>query len=350
MPPIMNFREQVEAFLSGGQPDRIPYSIYEWLFTGEGGDPAWQEMFADGLGLTWHASAHDLQMQNVDAQDVTYQEQGHAVRRLTYTTPVGSVYETWKDGWQGECFLKTPADYRTMAYIVDHTTITPAPDRIQAKLAACGPHEVVWSAVRRSPYQRMLVDLAGVSNFPFHLADFEDEVRLLYEALRRQFCRIVEISADAPGPFVHFGENFNADAIGPKRFEEFILPVYQECIGILHDAGKVVGAHYDGRTASCAEVIARSPLDLVESFTEPPEGDQTLTQARGNWPDKLIWCNIGVSDYQLSPGKLHEEVLSMVTAGAPDGRRLAFEVSEHLPANWRQSMPVVLAALKETQA
>ena len=39
----------------------------------------------------------------------------------------------------------------------------------------------------------------------------------------------------------------------------------------------------------------------------------------------------------------------MVSQAAPDGRRLAFEVSEHIPVNWRESLPVVLEALKETE-
>jgi len=36
-----------------------------------------------------------------------------------------------------------------------------------------------------------------------------------------------------------------------------------------------------------------------------------------------------------------------VQAGAPDGRFLAFEVSEDRPPRWRESMPVILAALNE---
>jgi hypothetical protein len=33
----------------------------------------------------------------------------------------------------------------------------------------------------------------------------------------------------------------------------------------------------------------------------------------------------------------------------PLAERFAFEVSEQYPANWRESMPVVLEALKETR-
>ncbi|HUS57694.1 MAG TPA: hypothetical protein VM141_03500 [Planctomycetota bacterium] len=35
---------------------------------------------------------------------------------------------------------------------------------------------------------------------------------------------------------------------------------------------------------------------------------------------------------------------------SPDGRRLAFEVSEHLPLTWKQSFPQVADAVRETRA
>jgi len=47
---------------------------------------------------------------------------------------------------------------------------------------------------------------------------------------------------------------------------------------------------------------------------------------------------------------LRSVVLERVEQAASDGRRQAFEVSEQYPANWRESLPVALAALKETRA
>ncbi len=343
----MTFRERVDAYWSGDRPETIPYAIYEWICPD---DPAMEAMFADGLGLIRHVKCFTESAKNVDLTDQTYEEDGFTVMRRTYVTPIGSIYETWRNGWQHECMLKGPDDYRVMTYVAENTVVESDLDALEAQLAELPAHTVALSGLSRTPYQRMLVDLAGVGHFPFHLMDHEDEVRTLYEALRKVYRQRVDIAAQASGRFVHFGENFNADAIGPARYEEFILPVYEECIAILHAAGKVVGAHYDGRTASCAEVIGRSPLDLVESFTEPPEGDQTLAQARANWPDKLIWCNVGLSNYQLPPDQLRKTVQSMAAAGAPDGRRLAFEVSENLPDNWQESMPVVLEALAELRA
>ena len=67
------------------------------------------------------------------------------------------------------------------------------------------------------------------------------------------------------------------------------------------------------------------------------------------WPDKLFWSNINVSAYELPQNELQKLVLERVEQAAPDGRRLAFEISEVLQENWRESIPTVLEALKETR-
>jgi len=51
----------------------------------------------------------------------------------------------------------------------------------------------------------------------------------------------------------------------------------------------------------------------------------------------------------LPPAELKATVLSRVEQAAPDGTKLAFEVSEQYPANWKDSIPIVLEALKETR-
>ena len=87
-------------------------------------------------------------------------------------------------------------------------------------------------------------------------------------------------------------------------------------------------------------------MDMIESLTPPPEGDMTLTECRQIWPDKLFWSNINVACYDLPPVELKAEVLRRVEDAAPDGRRLALEVSEQYPDNWKESLPLVLQALE----
>ena len=346
----MSIRELLEAFWSGERPDQIPYTIYqnEWRHTAD--DPAWQDMYAAGLGVTWHIPSYRVEVRDLDVIEDESVEGGKRLRRQTQRTPVGEICATWVDGWHEKYLLESPADYRVMTHIVEHTEVAPQYEAFETYAEQLPPYGVAIAVIGRTPLQTMLVDFAGLENFGWHLFEYEAEVRGLYDALLTKFRRIVEIVADGPGRYVSNLENFTADSLGPRRYAEFLLPVYEECFLMLHDTGKIVGSHYDGQLASCRELIAQSPIDLIESLTPPPEGDMTLAECREAWPQKLFWSNINVACYGLPPKELRDVVLDRVEQGAPDGKRLAFEVSEQYPANWRESLPVVLEALKETHA
>jgi hypothetical protein len=345
----MNIQERLEAFWAGERPDQIPFTIYqnEWRHTSD--DPAWQQMFEDGLGVTWHCPSVRITTQDVERTTDHYQENGTTVERRTLRTPVGDLFETFVDGWRQKFLLETAEDYALMTYVARHTIIEPAYDVFAAMEQGIQPYGVPLIGIGRTPIQTILVDFAGLENFAYHLFDLEAEVMELYEALLTKFRRAVHLVADGPGRFVSVLENFTAETLGPKRYAQLLLPVYQELFPLLHQSGKIVGTHYDGKLASCKELVGQAPIDLIESLTPPPEGDMTLAQARAEWPDKLFWSNINVACYDLPPEQLRALVLDRVAQAAPDGRRLAFEVSEQYPDNWKESIPVVLDALRETR-
>ena len=234
-----------------------------------------------------------------------------------------------------------------MTWIAEHTGGEPWLSDIQARMADGPPHVAVIPCIPRSPIQTILVDYVGLEKFALHLCDFPAEVRELNDALFEVYMRHVEAALEAPGRIIKSLENFTAETLGPVRFREWILPVYRKSCPLLHQAGKVVAVHYDGKTLCCRDAIAESPIDMIESLTGPPEGDQTLAECRAAWPKKLFWVNIRVSDYELPPPQLARLVREHVRDAAPDGRGLAFEISEDLPRNWRESVPVILDALRE---
>lgn len=346
----MTIRERLEAFWAGDRPDEIPYTIYHTKWQDVKDDPAWEPLFERGLGLTFKEYPFRLERRNLEVVDRTSTENGLPVRRLVWRTPEGELTARWTNNWQQEFFLNDAADYRTMTSIVRNTAVVPAYEEFGRAEETMQPYAVTWSMVGRTPFQEMLVDYAGLESFSFHLFDYEEEVHELYDAMLGLFRRKVEVVAAGPGTFVSNLENFTAESLGPDRYAKFLLPVYEECFPVLHEAGKIVGSHYDGHTSNVKELVAHSPIDLIESLTPPPEGDQTLGQARAAWPDKLFWSNINASAYELPPDELRRLVLDRVEEGAPDGRRLAFEISEARQANWKESIPVVLDALAETRA
>ncbi len=340
----MTIHERLKAFWAGEKPDRIPFTIYSHLWKNCQDDPAWDRLYEAGLGVTHHYCPYD---EEVDPDISFHREisEDQSRKKAIWSTPVGDVCRESEDGWCSKHFIESAADYEVMTYIVRNTSLTPCYEEMEENIEKIKPYGVPLILIGRTPLQTILVDYVGLENFAYHLMDYEDEIWELYDALYDQFRRRVEIAADAPGRFVANLENFTAESLGPKRYEKFLLPVYEECFPLLHEAGKVVGCHYDGRTRCCKDAIRQSPIDTIESLTEPHEGDMTLPEARDAWPEKLFWCNIRVGDYQLPPDELKDRVVSMVEEGSVDGRQFALEVSEDLPGNWRESLPVVLEAL-----
>jgi hypothetical protein len=285
-----------------------------------------------------------------------WEEKGESWRAQILETPVGELRQTWKNGWHRDYLLKTKDDYRVMTWIARHTKISPWPEGYDQCVAQARDEMGDWfgnaiflSGIGRTPLQTILVDYAGVQQFCYHLFDFPDAVEELYDALLETFAKRVEFAAAGPGKYISNLENFTAESLGPELYGKYLAPVYERFYSAFHDAGKIVGCHYDGRTACCKERIASAPIDLIESLTEPHEGDQTLAEARAAWPDKRFWSNIRVGDYQLPPAQLEAIVHRMIAEGSVNGRLLAFEVSEQYPQNWRESMGVVLDAIESAR-
>jgi hypothetical protein len=201
--------------------------------------------------------------------------------------------------------------------------------------------------IGRSPMQTILVDYAGLENFSYHLSDEFPEFFALAESLEAQLLERCRLTASGPGRYISLLENFTAESWGAARFRQYHLPVYAKLLPIFQMAGKRVFPHCDGQIACVAPMLASTGFAGIESLTEPPEGDMSLAQSRAALQDKVFWSNINVGVYSLPPDKLRQWVRERVQAAAPDGRGLVFEISEDLPSNWREAIPVVLETLKQ---
>ncbi|NSW89672.1 MAG: hypothetical protein HPY74_03135 [Firmicutes bacterium] len=348
----MNAKEQVDIFLNREKPDVIPYTvnIRMWRMNNPD-DPIWNEFFKEGLGLSCHVPTAKEIHKGVTLKKETCNVNGRVLEKTTLSTPVGDIYRIADGSWTLKYWIENEKDYEVMLYIVKNTDIVPdydnyrmLVDEIESRTATS---PVIKLQMGRSPFQKLQVELLGLENFAFHLFDYEDLVDELYKALYKNFIKKLEIVAEGPGRFIWLGENFSAETIGRERYKTKLMNVYEECAPLAHQNGKIFGVHFDGRTNACKDLIANSAFDLIESLTPPPEGDMEYKDARIAWPDKLLWCNINVSKYFMPFNELSALVKQYARDASVDGRLLAFGISEDLPANWRDSIPVVLRALKE---
>lgn len=343
----MTPRENLIAALDGRRPERIPYTINQEFVTD---DPAWEALFAAGLCRIPYVHTVREEMTEVErvVEPVTWQ--GQPGRRIILRTSLGEISQIEFSGWVQEYYLKTPADYRVMAHIVRNTRLSLDPAGFEAAECQVGDRGLTLVGVGRSPMQTILVDYAGLEGFAYHLADGFPELFELADALKAQLLERCRLTAAGPGHFISLLENFTAESWGAARFRQYHLPIYAKLLPIFAAAGKRVFPHCDGQLACVAPLLAETGFAGIESLTEPPEGDMTLAHARSAFGDKVFWANINVGVYALPSAELRRWVRERVQAAAPDGRRLAFEISEDLPRNWREAIPVVLETLKEEQA
>ena len=197
----------------------------------------------------------------------------------------------------------------------------------------------------RTPAMTIQLDYAGGERFALDLARGVDELFELYEAEKKLFLEVNRAIAAGPGAFVTWCEQLTIDLLGPRHYAELLMPAYDEAVPLHGLAGKRVLVQYDGKLKAVVDQIAEAPFHVVEMLTEPPEGDMALDECRAAWPDKVLWANINVSLYRLPPADLRRAIIALRQRSGK--RAFAFAISEDIPENWRDSIPVVLQTLQE---
>jgi hypothetical protein len=341
----MTGRENLIAALEGEQPERIPYTIYEDFMPK---DPLWEEFLDWGMVMVPSAPTVRRTLNDQVQQLVTNETyQGRPAMRVTYRTPLGEISEISVDNWTQEPFLKTREDYRVLEYVIRNTRVEFNPLRFLETEARVGERGLTMNHAPRTPLQAILVEYAGVEQFAYHLAEGFPELFAVAEALMDNLVRACELIAQGPGRYVNITENLSGDLWGPQRYLDYHVKAYKRILPILHGGGKKVYTHYDGKLSCLKKPIAKTAIDGLESLTTPPEGDMSYAECRAAWPDKFFWANINLSHYSLPPAQLREKVRELAQEAAPDGRLLAFSISEQCPDNWKAAVPVVLDALDE---
>ena len=343
--------------LEGGTPAQVPLNIYDWnmgaigaeALAGKMKDPAWQALFDLGLGVISNCEIIKAVEHGVETAVEERMDGADKCVIVTKRTPVGDLRKVTRNGWHQEDWIKDPADYLTVKWIVENTELKPVYDDFAKHEAVVGDKGVTvvtgsgnW--LHRTPLMKINIDWAGTEQFCVDVAMETPELFELYGALKKQFIEEQKLIAAGPGRYIKWLENLTIGMIGPDRYRDYLVPIYTECMPMMEAAGKRVMVHYDGHLSVIADQIARAPFHIIESLTEPPEGNMSYDQCRAMWPDKVFWGNINAEIYEMTPDAMRRAVREKVARGGRKG--LAFEISEDLPRTWRESIPVVLAALK----
>jgi hypothetical protein len=340
----MSTRENLITALEGGTPERTPLSFYSWMADDFLADE-WKRLYDQGLGICHHCSVIE---EKVDGLKETRLEErrsdgNYLIQRKE--TPVGTLQQVHRDGWQIEYWIKTPADYRVMTWITEHTELLPRYEVFGKGEQDVGDWGLAVILASRTPAMQINVDWAGTEQFCLDLAMELPELFELYKARKKLFLEESELIARGPGRFVKWLENLTISMMGPQRYSDLLVPVYDEAVPIMEKGDKRVMVHYDGELQVIADQIATAPFHMIESLTEPPEGNMLYDACRAAWPDKVFWANINVDLFHGPTENLRQSVIDKRQRAGK--RAFAFEISEDLATNWRETVPIVLETLRD---
>jgi uroporphyrinogen-III decarboxylase len=308
----MTIKERILSVYNNNKPDKIPVSIYNRYHRyGE------VERIArnNGLGILdfypvvsllappWHVKpGYVSEVKNSSFDIKLIWDKGKQVEVRVFETPVGKISQqitkdnAYGSDWTQKHYLENPEDYKVMQYIIENTVLKPQEKVIKQRIADLGQDGVVLGRVDRSPYQKLLTELANPETFMPEIYTNPSTIEELIETMNKKCEEQFLMAMESEIEVIWQPDNITADMTPPDMYEKYVLPFYTKHGEQCRKAGKPYLVHIDGRTRGIKNQIAQSPFDVVESFSfSEMAGDVSVSDAFKIWPDKVLCPNFPAS-------------------------------------------------------
>ncbi len=356
----MTRRERILAASRGERADKLPF-FHWWRHSQVGW--AERECRNRGMGMAWARPSYTVELRDVDVVEQPVMVEGVKVLRRTYNTPVGAIYldekrepgtgewhgmRSWRDvsPWQTARLVKQPEDYEVLKFIVEHTEYTADYFPLEQAKDWLGEDGCVVDHHPHSPMQTLMIDWIGSEGgrFFIHHAKYPDLVEDLYRAISKSREPMYEIAARSPADVIWCGDNIDGVLVNPRLFERYFMPEYEKMAKPIHGQGKLFASHMDGRVNVLKDLIAQTPLDIIEGLHPPPMGDLPIGEALSLWKDKVIWVGFPGSIYILGPEATKKHTLELLREVVPGDRLTIAMSTENLVSN--ENLRVVTSVLE----
>ena len=359
----MTRRNRILTTSRKGRADKLPF-LHNWRHCQLG----WAERACrnSGMGISWARPCYIQKMHNVEYTEQQKVSTGTVEVRRTYSTPVGSIYmdekrepgvgewhanRSWNDvqPWAKSRLIKKPEDYDVLKYMIENTEYIPDYFPIEQAKEWLGDDGVVLSWIPKTAMSQMMIELVGgeEGRFYIHHARYRDKVEEIYEAMSRSLEPLYEIAAKSPAEIIWIPENLEGYLVNPMLFEKYFMPEYEKCARVVHEHGKLLGAHMDGRLNVLKDLIAKTPIDIIEAFHPPPMGDLTISEALSLWKEKVIWLGYPGAMYTLGPEEVKKHALELLRSAVPCERLVISMSSENLVSN--ENLLMLTSILKNAE-
>ncbi|MCD4823617.1 MAG: hypothetical protein K8S55_03350 [Phycisphaerae bacterium] len=342
-----NIRKRFERALAGEVVEHPVYAVYDWFVKNR---PAvdWESLFDLGLGQVNHANLIRHEHPNFELVETTSEHEGQTRRDVRLVTDKGELHEWYLGEWQQEHFIKTPEDYKVMVRALEGVRIMPDEKPFKDSELAVGDGGITIGQIRglgmgRTPLMVLQIDWVGLERFSMDLAYELPELSELLEVMNEIKLEEIRQAVKTPVAQIKLWENLSIETLGPVYYGRHQVPLYKQILEIMNSAGKRLCVHYDGQLKAVSQDIAALDIDGIDSFTEPPEGNMSVAEAREAWPDKFLWVHPNLRWYQMPERQLVENITRVAHQAGP--KRFCLMISEDIPPDWRKTVPIVLETL-----
>lgn len=199
-----------------------------------------------------------------------------------------------------------PDDFKIYEYIIEHSEFVPHFEEFYKRMEELYGVGYLVPTLNRVPFQSLLIDALGEVAFFYALYDTPQLIGRLLEVVDQQTVDMLERLSGFTTPYVEFIDNLECSMTNPRLFQKYLLPCYGRYADTLHRQNKKLGSHTDGNLKSLVSLLAKSGLDVCESFTPAPLTECTFEEAWAAWETSpLIWG--GIPSYYLEERVVEEE-------------------------------------------
>ena len=237
-------------------------------------------------GTVWHRARglkavldETVRFESRDAGDDVVQE---------YHTPVGSIRQVYGNT-EGrhrskavvEHYVKDLKTLNVMRYVVEATHYEPDYGPSEQALADVGDDGVVVNQSYCVPFLQFAKNDAGYQNGIYLWTDYRDEVDGLVNLYFEKYLQAYEVLAGGPADVLAVCDNMDGVMVSPSIFREYAAPFYQEVKKITSAHGKILEAHWCGRTETLLSLVPGTGIDVLEAIVTKPMSGITMDEAIG---------------------------------------------------------------------
>lgn len=300
---MMTFRERTLAIFAHRPVDNIVYQprIEHWYNMNKR-DETLPERYKDsslldvyddlGCSIRTYGFFNPCLKSQDDPSVRTTSEWHGDILVTTCSTPVGAIQTCTRHtplaSHTDKFPVETPEDARVMEYILRGRSWEFDDDLFAQNNVLVGDRAAPMLYLPRINVQRLLIEIIGVENTIYALADDRPMVESLIKALDESDQQMLQVAAESPVPIINFGDNVDHHFLPPNLFERYVLPEYQRRTKLFREAGKFTNAHWDGSIKLLLPYARETGLDGIEALTPIPQGDITIEEMKDALGDMVL--------------------------------------------------------------